>query len=867
MKQPVSILLCLCLLLGQCKVNKNSTTTNEKAKNQKQVIVKDVQKNNMQYRAAETKLFDLQHTRLELAFNYEKEQVLGKAHIRLKPHFYPSDSLILDATQFMVHRVAKVEKKDTINLPYSYNLETLRIFLGRTYSASETVEIFIDYTARPSESKKESSQAISDAKGLYFINASGKDPDKPRQIWSQGETQSNSCWFPTLDVPNQKMTQEISLTVDKKDITLSNGELILSKDNPDGTRTDYWKQSLPHAPYLTMIAIGQFVMMKDYWRDNMEVNYYVEPQFKPYAKLIFGNTPEMLEFFSKKLGVDYPWEKFSQIVVRDFVSGAMENTSAVIHFELLQHDAREHLDNTYEDVISHELFHHWFGDLVTCESWSNIPLNESFATYGEYLWNDYKYGRMFADKELDDKLNAYLLGGNNRNKIPIRYRYNHIEDMFDAVSYQKGGRILHMLRYTVGDSAFFRSLQLYLTEHKFGTAEIHDLRQAFEQVTGQDLNWFFNQWFLKAGHPTIQINYKKAVDGKSVTVQINQTQDSAKLGIYQLPVDIDIYSNNKVKRNKVTLTKSKEEFTFHSDQNIQLVNVDANKVLVAEITDNKTKEVLTYQFLHAPLYADKWFALKGYTGNTDSIAVADSNLLVMADYALQHTFAGIRKIGVEILQGATRQQMMVYEFRLRNLAKNDSSSLVRTEVINLLKNYDAYAFENLFEEKLQDSSYQVASSALLGLQKADAKKAIKLAAAFESSTNGTMLSSVSTVYAASGDTAKYSFFIPAMRKSGPYKYNILQDYWEYTMMQMPTLQLICLKDIYSQTQLDEKDVYLKYINSQLSAQMLKQNEELKSVLENALKKQKPGTDQHQNISKAITDLNEVNKRLVAFGEK
>jgi aminopeptidase N len=209
-----------------------------------------------------------------------------------------------------------------------------------------------------------------------------------------------------------------------------------------------------------MVAGGNFAVIKDHWK-NMEVNYYVEPKYESTAKLIFGNTPEMINLFSEKLGVDYPWDKYSQIVVRDFVAGAMENTGAVTFAEDMNMDARAVIDNPDEETISHELFHHWFGDLVTAESWPNLPLNESFATYGEYIWADYKYGREEADRAANEDLIKYLRTSKTKKVNMIRFDLTDREDMFDNYSYQKGGRIIHMLRKIVGDEAFFASLKLY----------------------------------------------------------------------------------------------------------------------------------------------------------------------------------------------------------------------------------------------------------------------------------------------------------------------------------------------------------------------------------------------------------------------
>jgi aminopeptidase N len=385
----------------------------------------------IQYRASDTRVNDLLHTKLDVSFDWSKQYLYGKATITVKPYFYSTSTLTLDARGMEIKEIALVKteqapaavKKGTKGkaepvasvvttkqaLQYKYEDELITIELGREYKNNEEYTIFIDYISKPNELKKKGgSAAITDDKGLYFINPEGKEKNKPMQIWTQGETQSSSVWYPTIDRPNERQTQEIYMTVDKKYVTLSNGELAFSTDNGDGTRTDYWKSELPFAPYLSMMAVGEFALVKDAkWRGK-EVNYYVEKEYEPYAKAIFGNTAEMLEFYSAKLGVEYPWNKYSQVVVRDYVSGAMENVSATLHGEFLNRTDREMLDSDNEDVIAHELFHQWFGDLVTCESWSNLPLNESFATYGEYLWIEYKYGRDAADLHSAESRAGYL---------------------------------------------------------------------------------------------------------------------------------------------------------------------------------------------------------------------------------------------------------------------------------------------------------------------------------------------------------------------------------------------------------------------------------------------------------------------------
>ena len=368
-------LLALSIGFSACKTQKETTTAAPIS--DVEVAEEEVEVETREYQAANTRTFDLIHTTLDVRFDWEKQQLSGKAELTLKPYFYATNQLELDAKGFDLRAVSLKKDGQLQSLKYTYDKEKIYIELDKEYKRSETLTVWIDYTAKPEELEAEGSAAITDAKGLYFINANGEDKDKPKQIWTQGETESSSCWFPTIDSPNENMTQDIKITVDSRYSTLSNGLLVSSRPNGDGTRTDQWKQTKPHAPYLAMMAVGEFAIVKDKWK-GIDVDYYVEPAFEPHAKAIFGETPKMLDFYSDVLDFPYAWEKYSQIVVRDYVSGAMENTTATIHGEFLHRTQRELIDSDNEKIIAHELFHHWFGDLVTCESWSNLPLNESY---------------------------------------------------------------------------------------------------------------------------------------------------------------------------------------------------------------------------------------------------------------------------------------------------------------------------------------------------------------------------------------------------------------------------------------------------------------------------------------------------------
>ena len=671
------------------------------------------------YRASATKINDLVNTKLDVKFDYARSWMYGKAWITLHPHFYPTDSLRLDAKSMNINEVAlfKAGKKTPLN--YTYDSLSLKITLDRSYKAGENYTVYIDYTAKPNEIKRKGSAAIAGAKGLYFINPLGKEKNKPTQIWTQGETESNSGWVPTIDKPNQKTTDEISMTVPDKYQTLSNGLLVSQKKNNDGTRTDTWRMNLPHAPYLMMMAVGEYSIIKDSYKGK-EVSYYVEKEYAPYARKIFGYTPEMIKFYSKITGVDFPWQKYAQVVGRDYVSGAMENTTATLHGESAQQDARQLIDgNGWEDVIAHELFHMWFGDYVTCESWSNLTVNESFADYSEMLWETYKHGKDAGDEHSYNAMINYIRGGNEKKDL-VRFYYSDREDMFDLVSYQKGGRILNMLRNFVGDSAFFKSLKLYLNTKKFGSAEAHDLRLAFEEVTGQDLNWFWNQWYFGSGHPKLEISYVYDPSGKSAKVIVKQNQNGK---VFKLPVAIDVYQGTTKERHNVWIENKVDTFTFNTVSKPDLINVDGDKMLLCEKNDNKTLDNFIFQYKNAGLYLDRREAIE-YAARSQS---DDHRALEFMKTALKDNYHGLRMLALQRLTLNNDSVKKALLPVVTDMAENDPKSVVRASAISSLGRLKNVIYKPLFLKAIKDSSYSIAGSALNALVAIDTATALQTA--------------------------------------------------------------------------------------------------------------------------------------------
>lgn len=765
-------ILILTLSLFSCKTKQQGTME------VRQLPEINVSPENMDYRASVTKLHDLIHMKLDVRFDWSKKYLLGTSALTLKAHALPQNNIWLDARGMQINQVKLLTQTDSLPLKYDYANDSLHIFLNRAYTKDEPLTLYIDYIAKPDELKDiGGSDAISSDKGLYFINPDGKDKNKPMQIWTQGETQANSVWFPTIDAPNQKLTQEIKITVDNKFKTVSNGIMISSVVNTDGTRSDTWKHNLPHAPYLCMMAIGDFTVVKDSWKGK-EVSYYVEPNYEKVARRIFGNTPEMMTFFSNKLGVDYPWDKYSQIVVRDYVSGAMENTSATIHGEFLQRDERELLDEDNEEFISHELFHQWFGDYVTCESWSNITLNEGFATYGEYLWNEYKYGKEEADIYHQYDLNSYLRESRTKNVNLIRFQYDAPQDMFDRHSYEKGGLVLHMLRKYLGDDIFFAAIKHYLTTNQFKNVEVHQLRLALEEISGQDLNWFFNQWYLSKGHPVLSIDYSYDAALKMQKITIRQEQNLEEFPLYQLPMEVDIYGNNTIQRKKITLSEVEQTFRFPAETKPELVNVDADKMLLAVRKDNHTSQEWVTMYKKGALFQDRYDALQALSkdykaGSPEAeifrLAMSDKNWKIR-EYAINN---------IETL--AKSEEKLNIKKALMTIGINDSKSDVRDAAMSALDEY--YSDDDLivyFKNAIQDSAYSVVETALLALSKRDKDGTLLIATQLEADNHARIRRILSGLYSKSGSDPQSAYMKKALlNSSGFSSYSHMQNYGKF----------------------------------------------------------------------------------------
>lgn len=750
MKNHFLFPLVIAFSIGACKSVDQTTTTepvpaktvdtlqNAALPEQDTVVEEVVYSDIVTYRGSNERPHDLIHTKLEVKPDWARQQLAGIATLELKPYFYEQNELVLDAKSFDIDTVLLLEGTDKKPLRYTYDGQKMIIDLARTYEASEHFFVEIHYVAKPEEIVEQGSAAITSNKGLYFINPDSTQKGKPQQLWTQGQTEANSAWFPTIDTPNEKTTQEIFITVDNKFTTLSNGSLVYSLMNEDDTRTDYWKLDQPHAPYLAMMAVGGFSKVEDRWQvpggEEVEVNYYVENEYAAYAKDIFGHTPEMLDYFSKLLNYPYPWPKYDQVVVRDFVSGAMENTTASVFMEDLLVTDRELLDYRWDDIIAHELFHHWFGNLVTCESWSNLPLNEAFATYGEYLWYEHKYGEEEADYHQWESLQTYLEEAKEKQENLIRFTYEDKEDMFDHHSYDKGGLVLHMLRKYVGDKAFFKSLEVYLKENTFGTTEIHDLRMAVEKVTGEDLNWFFNQWFLASGHPKLQVSHYQT--GNKLTVEVQQQQDLGQTPVFNLPVILGIWANEeKAWEYPVEINANFEKFEFEIEDTVQMVLFDVEQQLLAEVSHEKSVDELIFQYYHGGKLLARYTALEklseiGFENRNDYEMISDVFLSTLND-----PFWGLREMAVDFFDEYDGIYLKEVEARLINLVQNDPKSQVRASAISTLASINPDKHKLVIKKAMDDPSYTVKGAAILAFSITGDPNKNRILGAYKDSTN------------------------------------------------------------------------------------------------------------------------------------
>ena len=484
---------------------------------------------------ARSRTYHVLHYKIEVSFDESKKMLMGKVTTTLVPFTPDFSTLEFDAENM---EFTKVTLGKTA-LSFDSLSKTIRIHLNKTYSYRDTLTVSIEYWCVPK-------------KGLYFIQPDSAYPDKPWQIWSQGEDMDNHYWFPCWDFPNDKATSEVIGTVKSAYTFLSNGKLVnVKEDKKAGTKTFYWKEEKPIASYLIMMAAGEYAILNDE-ADGIPIQYYVYKNQVDDAKVCLAHTPLMMKFFNEKIGYKYAWEKYAQITIADFMFGGMENASATTMLDwILVFDARSRIDQSAVSLIAHEFAHQWWGDVVTCKDWRNIWLNESFASYFDPLYIEHAFGE---DEFINDMYGSQQAGVRT-DRVLGRKPIVSVGSYSSNV-YPRGASVLHMLRFVLGDDLFWRAIRHYVTKNQFTSVETNDLKIAVEEATGENLYWFFDEWVYKAGHPVFDVAYSYNDSARSVCLTVKQTQSKDSLtGVFRTPVDVEIVTSNGSFIHRIDIVK------------------------------------------------------------------------------------------------------------------------------------------------------------------------------------------------------------------------------------------------------------------------------------------------------------------------
>ena len=655
--------------------------------------------------------YDLLTTSLDLQFDFADEAVMGTARHTLTPLRDSLRSFYFHAEAMDIAAVRQVVDGRGVGTGYAVEPGRLVVTPSAPLRLGESYEFVVDYIAHPTRGAGQGSLGDG-GKGLYFIDPTGADPYRPTQIWTQGQTESNRRWFPTWDYPNDRMAFEVSLTVPDSMRTAANGTLAEQTDLGNGMRRDRWALAGDLPAYLASVVVGDFATVRDSVVSTsgavIPLEYLVEYDYEDEAEAIFGETPAMITFFEEYLGVPYPWANYKQVAVRDFTAGGMENTTITALFEHIQTDERARLDYTGRDLIAHELVHHWFGNLATNEDWANLALNESFASYFEALYLEDAFGFEEAQAHgINDRL-AYFRQAERLRRPVVWFGYDSSGQMFDTHTYQKGGQVLHQLRFELGDAAFRRGLHRYLTEHAYETVELGDLRRAIEDATGRNLRHFFDQWFRQPGHPDLAVEQAYFAGSRLYTVQVVQEQDRDKAPTYHFDVNVELnYPSRPKEVRRVRVASADTTFRFDVPEKPTFVRFNEGNWAFVEATIEQPLEETLAQAVEDDEMAGRYDAVgtlarEGLNAEVRAVlvrvAAGDPHPLVRerAAQALE------RYAGITAVQQA-----------LRALGREDADPAVRRAALVALVPADTSAqAQAVLRAALDDPSYLTQATAV-----------------------------------------------------------------------------------------------------------------------------------------------------------
>jgi len=647
---------------------------------------------------------DQQHIRLELKFDFQKQAVAGKATHQLEL-FRPTKSIQLDAADMKIGDVmllgsGSTAKVTPTKLKYTHRNQQLAIELPEEFPAGTVLTLEIDYSiSRPKH-------------GVHFVEPDQSEDARLRMVWTQCEPEYARYWLPCIDAPGDRITSEIIATVPSKYVVLSNGTLTSKTPAGQDQTTWHWTQARSHVPYLLSVVAGEFETLEESW-DGIPIISYVPVGRLPDAKRSFEKTPAMLKYFTKQIGYRYPWPKYAQICVDEYAWGGMEHTSATtLNLDTL-HDARAHEDVSSDNLVAHELAHQWWGDLLTCKDWGELWLNESFATYFATLWTEEDKGWDEATWQRAEEATNYQNEDARYRRSIVNYRYNSPENMFDGHSYPKGGRVLHMLRFELGDELFWKAIRRYCEVNQFRTVETADLRIAVEEATGQGMNWFFDQWAYKGGHPEFNVAWNYDAVARQVRVTIKQTQKvDETTPLFRTSAEIEIANGKKSKIRRILLSKAEETFHFDSDEQPTRVCFDPRDWILKKLTADKDKAELLDQLANSEYLmcrAQVAKALGAMEEDKDAQAA-------LATAATGDKFWGVRQDAVKALKkfsgDATRAALLK--------AAGDEKSFVRREALQALGKFSHDDTKVVLRKAIDsDPSYYAVAEALKSLAAID----------------------------------------------------------------------------------------------------------------------------------------------------
>ena len=610
-----------------------------------------------------TRQYDLQHLRLDLAFDWDARSVAGTATHTLAPLLPGVDSLVFNASGLDIGKV----RVNGAERPFSLDpqAEALTVKLDRGYGPQDRLEVAIDYSSHPKG-------------GLYFVGPDAGYPKKPRQIYSQGEPDLNRHWFPAWDYPNDRTTTEMIATVKRPLAVVSNGKLLEVTDRPDGRRAYHWRMDVPHTTYLVSVAIGDFTKVTDTWR-GIPVEYHVPPGTdEATTRRSFGDTPKILEFYSQATGRPYPYAKYAQSAVIDYMWGGMENISATTQTARTLHDARAEVDSPSEGLVAHEAAHQWFGDLLTCEDWSNTWLNEGFADYFTALYARSAHGDDEFAWEIDDLRRAYLgeVERNYRRPLVDR-RYADPIDMFDRHSYEKGALVLHILHYLLGEEGWSKGVRAYVERFAGQTVTTHDLQEAVETATGVSLGPLFEQYVYGAGHPELKVKWDYQQETRQVHLEIRQTQKlDSQNGLFSFPLEVALMGERETAVRRIPVAaRDFQDLYIPSDERPRTVVLDPEGWILKTVDFAKPAAEWTVQLTASKPLAARIEAIRalGDLGGDEAVAALGRALR-------EEPFHGAREEAAKALGKIAKDPAL--EPLRGGLADKDSR--VRTEILGAL---------------------------------------------------------------------------------------------------------------------------------------------------------------------------------------